>query len=232
MTTLKDYAFTPSGELKRDIATFFKTYGQPKALARSLNLSNEVKRIGTHFGERNSEAEQAALLCRLACVVPADQRLALAQDLVLEILPEEMNQPQFLSQKISAAMSEELFGIKNENVLAAVMIHETLHPAASWLEKVVFLADKFCPETEVPYIPNLQRALARSIDEAIFVYLSYARAIQTLHPYSQETYAKLAPTLSKKLSSDAMQPVQHVPLTDNVKSNSMRFVLQPISEEK
>jgi HD superfamily phosphohydrolase YqeK len=102
-----------------------------------------------------------------------------------------------LHQRLSAVIAKERFGIHDGDVLSAIGCHTTLKARASLLDKVVFIADKVAwdqPGTP-PYQLALDKALAYSLDQAVFCYLDHLwqqrETLAAVHPWFVDAYQEL-----------------------------------------
>jgi len=83
------------------------------------------------------------------------------------------------------------------DILSAIGCHTTLKADASLLDKVVFIADKIAWDQpgEPPYWAELQQALDRSLDHAVFCYLDYLwqrrATLRVVHPWLVAAHQQL-----------------------------------------
>ena len=159
-------------------------------------MARESLRLADLFHADPSAAEQAALLHDISAVIPDAARLNAARQWGLSILAEEEAYPMLLHQKLSAVLAREVFGVSDEIVLSAVSCHTTLRPAASLLDRVVFVADKIAWDQggSPPYLPGLLAALDVSLEQGACFYLQYLRqhAAGPLHPWARLALQELA----------------------------------------
>lgn len=103
-----------------------------------------------------------------------------------------------IHQKLSRVIAEELFGIRDQNVLSAVECHTTLKPGASLMDKVLFVADKLAWDQPgvPPYREEMISRLEVSLDEAAFAYIHYLwrqrERLKVVHPWLEAAYDDLA----------------------------------------
>jgi len=175
--------------LQADVSAFLHAHNRAHTLAHVHQVAAEAVRLAQHFGADPVKAEQAGLLHDISAVIPNTRRLEEARRWGLAILPEEEAFPMLLHQQLSAVMAREIFGVHDEEVLAAVACHTTLRPAAGKLDLLIFVADKIAWDQagSPPYLDDLAAALDHSLAQAARVYLEYLRENLSglLHPWAR-----------------------------------------------
>jgi predicted HD superfamily hydrolase involved in NAD metabolism len=181
--------FTPTGNLRRDVATFLALHDSADTTSHVAQVAAEAKRLAERFGASVVDAEIAGFLHDISAVIPNEERLAVAHAFGIEVLPEESAFPMIIHQKLSVVLARDIFGVTAPETLSAIGCHTTLKANASLLDKVVFVADKvkWDGAGEPPYLADLQQALHRSLDHAAFCYLDYLwqrrATLRVVHPW-------------------------------------------------
>jgi predicted HD superfamily hydrolase involved in NAD metabolism len=163
-----------------------------------MRVAAEAQRLAHQWGEDIASAEIAGFLHDISAIVPSEQRIALAEALHLDILPEERILPMIIHQKLSAVIARELFAIHSPAILDAIGCHTTLKANASFLDKIVFVADKlkWDQQGDPPYLAALAAAAERSLDAAALCYLEYLwqrrASLAVLHPWAIDAYRQLS----------------------------------------
>lgn len=189
--------FTRSDNLRRDVSTFLTQHGLPETAAHCAAVAEEARRQATRFGEDADQAEGAGLLHDVSAIFPSAQRAEIADQLQIEVLPDEAVFPMIIHQKLSVVLAREVFGVTDRGILSAIGCHTTLKAGASRLDKVVFIADKIAWDQpgRPPYLDNLLAGLEQSLDEGVFVYLDYLwqqRALlPVVHPWFAAAYREM-----------------------------------------
>lgn len=187
-----------SGNLPEDATWFLVQHGHAPTAAHCGQVAKKAGELARQFDISVSQAETAGWLHDVSTVIPNEQRIQVALDYSIEVLPEERELPMIVHQKLSALIACELFGVIEAEVLSAIGCHTTLKADASPLDKVVFIADKIAwdQEGEPSYSTELLSTLERSLDEAAFVYLDYLwqgrETLPVLHPWVREAHQQLA----------------------------------------
>ncbi len=188
----------PTGSPERDVPAFLRMHGKRATADHSAAVAAQARRIALRAGLDPDRAGRAAWLHDVSAPIPNDERVAAARALGLDVLPEEEAAPVLLHQKLSAVVARELFGERDEGVLAAIGCHTTLRPGATMLDKALFLADKteWDLSGEPPYLREVMRELNRSLDDAIRLLLNYIwehrEALVMVHPWLREAYEEIS----------------------------------------
>jgi predicted HD superfamily hydrolase involved in NAD metabolism len=190
--------FTLTDDLARDVTEFLTKHGCPHTAAHCRDVAAEARRVALKTCMSLQQAEIGGWLHDISTVIPASERIAAAEQLGVEVLPEEASFPMIIHQKLSLVLAREIFGIQDEAILSAIGCHTTLKANASPLDKVVFVADKLAwdqPGTP-PYRTEMVAALEHSLDSAALVYLQYLwdrrDQLRVVHPYMVEAYLELS----------------------------------------
>jgi len=186
------------GSVQVDMTTLLRHHGRTKTVGHSMRVAAEAKRLAQQWGEDPANAEIAGFLHDISAIVPPEQRIALAEALQLDILPEERTLPMIIHQKLSAVIARDLFGISSPTILSAIGCHTTLKADASLLDKIVFVADKlkWDQEGDPPYLAAMAVAAERSLDAAALCYLEHLwqrrASLAVLHPWAIDAYRQLS----------------------------------------
>jgi predicted HD superfamily hydrolase involved in NAD metabolism len=191
-----------TGELKRDIYQFLILNNCPKTAEHGLHVGAEARRIAIRYEICPKSAEIAGWLHDISAVFPNHERIEVARQLGIAILPEEEAFPMIIHQKISKVMAKEIFGITDQSILDAVGCHTTLRRDATPLDLVLFVADKIAWDQAgiPPYIEDLQNALKKSLIHGAFSYIHYLwerkETLRVVHPWLAEAYEDLTRKLN------------------------------------
>ena len=115
-----------TGDLREDAARFLIANGHPKTAEHCQLVGDEAGRIAALFGINTQSAAYSGYLHDISAVFPNDQRIRVARELGIDVLPEEETFPMIVHQKISKAMARDIVGIEEEHILDAVGCHTTL----------------------------------------------------------------------------------------------------------
>ncbi|MGR6543811.1 bis(5'-nucleosyl)-tetraphosphatase (symmetrical) YqeK [Paenibacillus tundrae] len=198
-TYLKEIQF--SGDLKKDIKSFFAAHKDGKTLAHTLSVASEAKRVATLYGADPVKAEQAALLHDISNVVPVAEMLDLAKKLSIEIMDEEYTYGRIVHQKLSKAMAREIFNITDPEILDAIECHTTLKAQASLMDKVLFISDKISwqlPGDHQYLFEARHKVDEMKLNEGVLIYLNQVwenrLKLKLIHPWLIQARAELMST--------------------------------------
>ena len=157
-----------------------------------LDVANEAKSLAKRFGLDEAAAFTGGLLHDIGGLVPEQQRVPLAEELGIDVLPEERLVPMLLHGKFSAYFAKNIFGVTTPEILSAITYHTTLHANPTDLEKIVCLADKVKWDGEgvPPYLSELILAFDQSLDAAakFFTAYLYDSNLLVIHPWLSEAH--------------------------------------------
>ena len=92
----------------------------------ALSVAAEAGRIAALVGADLDAAEVAGWLHDVSVIIPSEQRAVIAEQLGIDVLPEEAIFPMIIHQKLSAVLAREIFQIEDAAILSAVGCHTTL----------------------------------------------------------------------------------------------------------
>lgn len=181
--------FRCSGEVDVDVSLFLTSYGCQKTARHCIAVAGKAVELARHYHCDPSKAKEGGYLHDISVVIPTDHWIAVAHDQSIEVLPEEVQYPLILHQKLSMALAREVFKVTDSEILNAIGCHTTLRLNPSILDKVLFLADKIAWDQEgtPPYLKDLMNALDHSLDLAVLVYLDHLwdsrNELGVIHPW-------------------------------------------------
>jgi predicted HD superfamily hydrolase involved in NAD metabolism len=173
-------------------------HGCVKTAGHSRRVAAEAKRLAQRWQAGPHAAEIAGWLHDISAIVPNAQRVELAEQLGIEVLPEERILPMIIHQKLSAYFAQHLFAIHDPAVLSAIGCHTTLKADAGLLDKVLFVADKLKWDQpgDPPYLAAMTAAAERSLDQAALCYLAelwrQRDDLPVLHPWARQAFQQLS----------------------------------------
>lgn len=187
-----------SGSLGDRVQAFLRHHDCPKTALHCADVAAKAHELALQCGADAQAAEAGGWIHDASAIFPAAERVQVAQQLGVDVLPEEAAFPMIIHQKLSVVLGREIFGVTDEAVLSAVGCHTTLKRDASLLDKVVFVADKIAWDQPgaPPYLDDMNAALNQSLDHAALVYLRYLwqrrNQLKVLHPWTHDAYHQLS----------------------------------------
>lgn len=186
--------FKTTGNFKEDIKAYFLVHDRTDTYEHTLDVVRELNNIEKQFG-LVEEGSYIACYCHdLGRVVNKDEIIEFCIENNIEVTDEERQMPSILHQKISRFIADNVFGIKDENILNAIRYHTTSRREPSNIEIEVLLADKLSWKEEgyEKIVNEIREAIKDSKEKAIFYYLTDLElnrgTLQLYHNDSQEAY--------------------------------------------
>ncbi len=181
--------FNATGNLESDVEQLFFQHDCQHIYHHVKNVAEKAAELAERFGANVEHCVQGALLHDISGVVPNADRVTLAQQLGIDLLPEEISFPMITHQKLSVVFAREVFHIHEPDVLSAIGCHTTLKAEFTLTDQIVFLADKISWDQSgtPPYLDELLKALDQSIEAASLVYINYLWGmrdkLRVVHPW-------------------------------------------------
>jgi predicted HD superfamily hydrolase involved in NAD metabolism len=192
---IRNFEFT--GDIKKDSISLLDSHGKYIISEHTRRVAAQARKLAEMFGEDGQAAETAGLLHDISGIIPSDSRLEFAEGLGVDILEEERPYPFILHQKLSAALAEEIFDIKDKDILSAIGCHTTLKKNAQGLDLALFTADKLQWDQKgtPPYMEALLKGLQKSLKHAALAFIEYnmdrKSELLMVHPWFEEAYVEL-----------------------------------------
>jgi predicted HD superfamily hydrolase involved in NAD metabolism len=189
---------TWTGNTGKDVVALLHAHDRSETAEHCGHVAREAGRIAVLAGADTPLARQAGWLHDVSTIFPVPERIRIAQDLGLEVLREEVAVPMIVHQRLSQVLAQELFGVREQEVLDAVGCHTTLRAHATIMDKVLFVADKLAWDQPgiPPYRDDLLAALEQSVDAAAAFFVRYLwerrETLLVIHPWLREAYLDLS----------------------------------------
>ncbi|MBU5439625.1 HD domain-containing protein [Tissierella sp. MSJ-40] len=190
----KYLSFQVTGDLKKDIKAYFMLHNMSDIYEHTMDVVRELHNMGQQFGFLEQGSEIACYCHDLGRVVEKDEVIKFCMENNINITDEEKQAPSILHQKISKFIAENLFEIKDNDVLNAIRYHTTSRKQPSKTEIEVFLADKLSwKDEECKEIVNkINDAIKHSKEKAMLCYLTdlelRKEELKLYHKDSKEAY--------------------------------------------
>ncbi|MEF3301695.1 bis(5'-nucleosyl)-tetraphosphatase (symmetrical) YqeK [Paenibacillus sp. GYB003] len=205
-------AFRPGGNLAADVRRFLVERGCPKTAEHCMAVGAEARALAIRFGADPDKAEIAGWLHDISAIYPNAERIRVARELGVDVLPEEETFPMIVHQKLSVEIARHRFGIGQRDVLDAIGCHTTLKAPSTLLDRVVFVADKVAwdqPGTP-PYLSDLNAQLERSLEHGAMAYIGYLwerkETLKVVHPWLADARADLLQAIERSAVTAPVRP--------------------------
>ena len=126
------------------------------------------------------DAEIAGLLHDCAKCILDEEKISICKKNDIPISDIEMQNPYLLHAKVGRFLAKNLYHIKDEDILNAILNHTTGRPGMSLLEKIIFVADYIEPtRKEAPNLFRIRKLAFEDLDLALLQILN--DTLQYLH---------------------------------------------------
>lgn len=145
---------------------------KPKRFAHSLSVALASVRLAALFGENTLKAEQAGLLHDCAKNLPLNEMQRVAKENHLTDDPGVLSSEALLHSLAGACLAEQVYGMKDPEVLEAIRFHNTGYPGMSRLAMCVCLADFMEPlRDSFPGLEDVRALSEVSLEKALLLSL-------------------------------------------------------------
>jgi len=177
--------------------TVFNTlrhHGLIRVMKHTQQVLGFAVKLGCHYGIRDEEIVQAALLHDFSGIIPNHLRNTISDRMNLSLSPLERDMPILAHQKLSSEMAYSLFDVNNKDVLSAISCHTTLKESPSQLDLLLFVSDKikWDQDGKPPYLTHMLTGLESSLEDSAHAYINFVLAndmLQVPHPSLLEAKA-------------------------------------------
>lgn len=170
-----------------------KTMINDKRYQHSIGVMSECVKLAEHFGINPEKSVVAGILHDCAKAMKRQELLDYCRERSAVIDACEEKRPELLHSKVGRMVAQEVFKIKNKEVLNAIENHTLGRPGMTMTEKIVFLADYIEPGRSFVGVEEIRkRAYSENIDETILYCLDETiidvlKRGEILHPKTVET---------------------------------------------
>lgn len=143
----------------------------PKRFQHSLGVSTTAVELAKRFGCDMEQAKLAGLLHDLAREVPKSELLPRAQAFGIVVSDIEQAELVLLHAPLAAKMAQAEFGVADEEILQAIILHTTGGVAMTTLDKIIYLADVIEPGRNFTGVDKIRKVACADLDQALLVAL-------------------------------------------------------------
>ncbi|AFK87106.1 MULTISPECIES: bis(5'-nucleosyl)-tetraphosphatase (symmetrical) YqeK [Thermoanaerobacterium] len=137
----------------------------------SLGVMETSEKLAVRYGADVEKAKIAGLLHDCAKNLREDELVALANKYRIQIDDVLEKSPSLLHGPVGGYMIEDYFGVHDDEIKRAIMLHTTGDKDMTLLDKIIFLADYIEPNRNFEGVENLRDAAYKNIDEAVIMAL-------------------------------------------------------------
>lgn len=166
----------------------------PKRFEHTLGVAYTAAALAMCYDEDLVSAQVAGLLHDCAKCMTDSKRLAICEKHNIQISQLERQNPFLLHAKAGSYIAMEKYGVRDRNIINAILNHTTGRPGMGRLEKIIYVADYIEPcRKKAPNLEQLRKLAFQDLDEALFLILADTLTyLNSLHvqidPLTQKTY--------------------------------------------
>ncbi len=166
----------------------------PKRYEHTLGVEYTAAALAMRYDVPIADARLAGLLHDCAKCMSDKKRLSICEKHNISINEVERRNPFLLHPKVGSYLAMKEYGVKNPDVINAILNHTTGRPAMSPLEKIVFIADYIEPgRKQAPNLAEIRRLAFQDLDQALLKILEDTLAYLQegsgeMDPMTQKTY--------------------------------------------
>lgn len=138
-----------------------------KRLLHSLGVAQCCAKLARIYGCEVYKCTLAGLLHDCARDIRGQQAIdeCIKRDIAVDEI--QFIQPELLHGPLGASICEEIFNIKDEEILQAVFWHTTGKPNMNLIEKIVFISDYIEPSRDFKGVKKLRKLAEKDINQAL-----------------------------------------------------------------
>ncbi len=139
-----------------------------KRYEHTLGVEYTAAALAMRYGADMEAAQAAGLLHDCAKCIPDDRKLKLCEKYGIAVTETERRCPFLLHSKLGGYLAREEYGIRDQDVINAIVNHTTGREDMSLLEKIVFVADYIEPGRQhAPNLPQIRALAFEDLDRAL-----------------------------------------------------------------
>lgn len=148
-----------------------------KRFEHTLGVAYTASSLAMRYGEDLNKALTAGLLHDCAKCIDNEKKIAICKKHNIPINEVERKNPFLLHAKVGSYLAMKRFNIHDQDVINAILNHNTGRPGMSLLEKIIYVADYIEPgRKQAPNLPKLRKMAFQDLDKTLILILE-----DTLH---------------------------------------------------
>lgn len=165
-----------------------------KRYEHTLGVAYTAAALAMCYGEDAKNAELAGLLHDCAKCMDNTKKINLCKKHNISINEIELKNPFLLHAKVGSFLAMQKYGIRDKDIINAILNHTTGRPGMTVLEKIVYIADYIEPNRkQAPNLSEIRRLAFCDLDAALVRILEdtlrYLNSVEgEIDPMTQKTY--------------------------------------------
>ena len=141
-----------------------------KRYEHTLGVEYTACCLAYRYGADPIKARTAAVLHDCAKYVPHERMIQECEEAGCPVSEPERKNAAILHAKLGAIYAEKYFGVRDQEILSAILWHTTGKPNMSLLDKIIYIADYIEPNRDKsPILPQARQEAFRDIDRCLFL---------------------------------------------------------------
>lgn len=155
-------------DLKKIRKSMEKTL-DPKRYEHTLGVEYTAAALAMRYDVSIQNARLAGLLHDCAKCMSDKKRISICEKHNISINEVERRNPFLLHTKVGSYLAMKEYGVKNPDVINAILNHTTGRPGMSVLEKIIFIADYIEPgRKQAPHLAEIRKLAFQDLNQALF----------------------------------------------------------------
>lgn len=150
--------------------------------------------LAMRYGYDVTQAMLAGLMHDCAKCISNEKKLQMCKKNNISINDIEKANPFLLHAKLGAFLAMDKYGIRDKNIISAILYHTTGKPEMNLLEKIVYIADYIEPRrNKAPNLDKIRQIAFTDIDLAMYEILNdtlgyLSKGVKNIDPMTQKAY--------------------------------------------
>lgn len=165
-----------------------------KRYEHTLGVAYTAACLAMCYGANPQQAELAGLLHDCAKCIDNDKKIAICKKHNISVTEIEYQNPFLLHAKVGSFIAMNKYGVRDKDIINAILNHTTGRPDMSLLEKIVYVADYIEPNRkQAPNLAEIRQLAFRDLDKALLRILEdtleyLKRVNDVIDPMTEKTY--------------------------------------------
>lgn len=165
-----------------------------KRYEHTLGVAYTASCLAMCYDENVKNAELAGLLHDCAKCLDNSKKIKICEKHNIHVNEIEAKNPFLLHAKVGSFLAMEKYGVRDKDIINAILNHTTGRPGMSKLEKIIYIADYIEPNRKhAPNLAEIRKLAFKDLDKALLRVLEdtlvYLETIKSdIDPMTQKTY--------------------------------------------
>lgn len=145
---------------------------EPARYEHTLGVAYTAVCLAMKYGADLKKSEYAGLLHDCAKYFSDEELFRKCEKYQIQLTGAEIANPALIHARLGACLAREKYGVADEEVCHAILVHTTGIPHMSLLDQILFVADYIEPRRyKAPGLAEIRRLAFTDLEECVFVIL-------------------------------------------------------------